>query len=180
MVGSSASYLASTFDKESMMPIFQLGLIVFSSFTRFLNAKFFIKIAHYKRIFVNSLIMMSAFLVISFATTYDENVISFYLSLVASVMFGVVSSFGESTTIGFCKEFPSKVVGYFGSGTGFAGVFGAGIILVLQALGLTYGQMFFILTPTFIPYFLCFFWLHRVNVRFKKQDIQGDDYTKVL
>jgi hypothetical protein len=80
---------------------------------------------------INSVLMAAGFLIISFACTYNTNVASFYVSLVASIILGTVSAFGESTTLGFCKGFPSTVVGYFGSGTGFAGVFGSGMILLL-------------------------------------------------
>jgi battenin len=114
-------------------------LIIFSSLTRFINAKYFIKVKHFTRMIINSVNMTIGFLVISFACTFNEYEASFYFSLVASVVLGTVSSFGESTTLGFCKGFPSTVVGYFGSGTGFAGVFGSGIILILQSAGLSNG-----------------------------------------
>lgn len=107
------------------------SLILFSSLTRFVNAKYFIKVKHMTRMFVNSILMAVGFLVISLACTYNTYVASFYISLVASVVLGTVSAMGESTTLGFCKGFPSTVVGYFGSGTGFAGVFGSGMILLL-------------------------------------------------
>ncbi len=88
---------------------------------------------------INSTDMAIGFIVISFACTYNKVVASFYVSLVASVVLGTVSAFGESTVLGFCKGFPSTVVGYFGSGTGFAGVFGSGFILILQSLNLSNG-----------------------------------------
>jgi CLN3 protein len=114
----------------------------------------------------NSVLMAIGFLVISFACTYNENVASFYVSLVASVLLGTVSAFGESTTLGFCKGFPSTVVGYFGSGTGFAGVFGSGTILLLQSLGLDNGTIFFIITPTVIPYFIAFWWINSMKTKY--------------
>ena len=88
---------------------------------------------------INSMNMAIGFIVISFACTYNTHEAAFYVSLVASVVLGTVSAFGESTTLGFCKGFPSSVVGYFGSGTGFAGVFGSGMILALQSAGLSNG-----------------------------------------
>ena len=87
----------------------------------------------------NAVNMSLGFLMISFACTYNTNLAAFYISLVSSVILGTVSALGESTTLGFCKGFPSSVVGYFGSGTGFAGIFGSGIILLLQGVGLTDG-----------------------------------------
>jgi hypothetical protein len=58
------------------------------------------------------------------------------------------------------------VVGNFGSGTGFAGVFGSGITLILQSAGLTNGQIFFIIMPSVIPYFLSFWWISRVKAKY--------------
>jgi hypothetical protein len=75
-------------------------------------------------------------------------------------------SLGESTTLGFCKGFPSNVVGYFGSGTGFAGVFGAGMIIALSSAGLNNGQIFFIITPTVLPYFLSFWWINNMKAKY--------------
>lgn len=88
---------------------------------------------------VNSCIVAAAFLIIAFACTFNTNKAAFFIALLSSVLFGVGSALGESTTLGFCKGFPSTVVGYFGSGTGFAGIFGSGILLVLKAAGLTNG-----------------------------------------
>ena len=117
------------------------------------------------RIIINSIDMGLGLLIISLACTYNKNVASFYVSLVASVILGTVSAFGESTNLGFCKGFPSTVVGYFGSGTGFAGVFGSGFILIMQSLGLSNAQIFFIVSPACIPYLLSFWWINRMKAR---------------
>ena len=82
------------------------------------------------RMFISGILMFVGFILIAFACTYDTNMASFYVSLLAAVFLGIMSALGESTVLGFCKGFPSTVVGYFGSGTGFAGVFGAGILLI--------------------------------------------------
>jgi len=141
-------------------------LILFSSLARFANAKYLIKVKHLSRMSINSIIMMIGFLLISFACTFNQYEASFFLSLVSSVLLGTVSAFGESTTLGFCKGLPSTVVGYFGSGTGFAGVFGSGITLILQSAGLDNGKIFFIITPTVVPYFLSFWWLNRMKAKY--------------
>jgi battenin len=115
---------------------------------------------------VNSINMFIGFLIISLACTYDQVKASFFLSLVASVILGTVSAFGESTTLGFCKGFPSTVVGYFGSGTGFAGVFGSGMILALKSADLSNGQIFFSIMPSVIPYFLAFWWVNHMKAKY--------------
>ena len=141
------------------------SLILFSSLTRFVNARFLIKMKHLTRMLINSTDMAIGFIVISFACTYNKVVASFYVSLVASVILGTVSAFGESTVLGFCKGFPSTFVGFFGSGTGFAGVFGSGFILILQSLNLSNGEIFFIMSPACIIYFLSFFWINRMKAK---------------
>jgi battenin len=129
------------------------------------------------RMVVNSILMAIGFIVISFACTYSSHVASFYISLLASVVLGTVSAFGESTTLGFCKGFPSTVVGYFGSGTGFAGVFGSGSILILKSLGLDNGTIFFIITPTVIPYILAFWWINTMKGRYPYVPEQSSDHV---
>ena len=116
--------------------------------------------------FINSVNMAIGFLIISLACTFNTIEASFFISLFASVILGTVSALGESTTLGFCKGFPSTVVGYFGSGTGFAGIFGSGMILILQSAGLSDGAIFFIITPTVIPYFLAFWWISRIKAKY--------------
>ena len=139
---------------------------MFSSLTKIINAKYLLTIRHVVRIFINSVNMLIGFLIISFACTFHEYEVSFWISLLSSIILGVVSALGESTTLGFCKGFPSTIVGNFSSGTGFAGVFGSGIILVLKGAGLNNGQIFFIITPTVIPYFIAFWWINRTKEKY--------------
>ena len=114
---------------------------------------------------ISGILMLFGFLLIAFACTYDQNMAFFYVSLLAAVFLGVMSALGESTVLGFCKGFPSAVVGYFGSGTGFAGIFGAGILLVLRSANVSLGVIFFIVTPTVVPYLLGFWWINRMKTR---------------
>ena len=111
--------------------IINRSLIVFGSITRIINARYLIKIKHFIRMLGASIAMAIGFIIISLACAFNTYEAAFWISLLSSVILGVVSSIGESTTLGFCKGFPSTVVGFFGSGTGFAGVFGSGTILLL-------------------------------------------------
>jgi hypothetical protein len=80
----------------------------------------------------NTLIMMCAYLLAAFAATYSQYIFSFYLALSSALLFGIGTALGESTVLGFCKGFPSTYVGLFSSGTGFAGIFGSGMLLMLK------------------------------------------------
>lgn len=134
--------------------------------TRLVNAKFLLNIPHIIRMLFNTVLMALGFLTIALACTYNQYQASFYVSLVASVFLGIVSSLGESTTLGFCKGFPSSVVGFFGSGTGFAGIFGSGSVLVLNSIGLSDAAIFYIIMPTVIPYFLAFWWISTIKKQY--------------
>ena len=68
-------------------------------------------------------------------------------------MHGCTCALGESTILGFLKGFPSRLVGAFGSGTGFAGVFGSGIFLVLKPF-MNDGVIFLIVIPLVFVYFI--------------------------
>jgi len=90
----------------------------------------------------------------------------FYLSLLASIIVGIGSALGESTNIGFLKTFPGDTIGYYGSGTGFAGITGALIFLALNGIGLSDGAIYLIAAPTAIPYFLSFLWLNNQKKKY--------------
>lgn len=85
----------------------------------------------------------------------------FWISLLASIVVGIGIALGESTNLGFMKTFPGNCIGYYGSGTGFAGITGALIFIALHPLGLSDQAIYFIAIPTAIPYFLSFLWLDR-------------------
>lgn len=68
-------------------------------------------------------------------------------------MHGLTSAIGESTILGLLKGFPSRLVGAFASGTGFAGVVGAGIFIILKPF-MEDGYIFLIATPLVVLYFI--------------------------
>ena len=107
------------------------------------------------------MIIVCAYLIIAFSATYDTYEVSFYFALISSVLHGVSSSLGGCTLLGFFKGFPSEVVGYYGSGTGFAGIFGSGGLLLLKGAKFSDGLIFFLMLPTVVPYFLSFYWLNK-------------------
>lgn len=141
------------------------SLIGFSAVARMVNAKWFIKTCHRRRQWFVGLGMAFGFLLISFCVFGTGNGIKpsqeykFYLSLVASIIIGVTCSVGESNILGLLKGFPSHMIGFFGSGTGFAGILGTSTLLILHALHLTDAEIYLTATPTMIPYIYCCMWL---------------------
>jgi battenin len=137
-----------------------------SSITRLISAKYLLQILHLYRMLINTIVMLTGFLLAAFAATYSQNITSFYMALAASMFFGVGTALGESTILGFCKGFPSIYVGLFSSGTGFAGIFGSGILLILKGNGFSTGTIFFGVAPFITLYFLSFYWLNKSKIRY--------------
>eukprot|EP00352_Strombidinopsis_acuminata_P006054 CAMPEP_0176358968 /NCGR_PEP_ID=MMETSP0126-20121128/15963_1 /TAXON_ID=141414 ORGANISM="Strombidinopsis acuminatum, Strain SPMC142" /NCGR_SAMPLE_ID=MMETSP0126 /ASSEMBLY_ACC=CAM_ASM_000229 /LENGTH=111 /DNA_ID=CAMNT_0017713425 /DNA_START=244 /DNA_END=579 /DNA_ORIENTATION=- len=61
--------------------------------------------------------------------------------------------------LGYLKGFPGYSVGYWSSGTGFAGLSASGSLLLLKAAGWSDTEINLAAIPTMIPYFLCFVWI---------------------
>jgi len=70
------------------------------------------------------------------------------------------SAMGESSFLSFINGYPSHMVGYVSSGTGFAGISGTGSLLILQGLGMSNQMIFLIATPTYGLYMLSAYWLY--------------------
>jgi CLN3 protein len=102
-----------------------------------INASYLLKTAHLKRaVFVGAVLTFS-FLLISFCALEAEgDLVFFWIALVAAICTGSVTALGEGTTLGYLKGFPTECMGYFGSGTGFAGIFGTGLLLLLKVFDL--------------------------------------------
>ena len=128
-------------------------LIVSSAITRFINAKYLLKVPHIHRILTNTLFMGLAFALLALSAYLSQYWFSFYMALMSAIFFGIVTALGESTVLGFCKGFPSSYVGLYSSGTGFAGIFGSGMLLLLKGYGMTIGQIFLVAIPFILLYF---------------------------
>ena len=95
------------------------------------------------------------------ASANNENHYYFYMSISATVFVGISVGMGEATFLGFLKGFPPHLVGYVSSGTGFAGISGTSILLILGGIGFSNTAIFLTVAPTMLIYFAAFYWLNR-------------------
>jgi battenin len=91
----------------------------------------------------------------------------FGVALFAAVITGIGLTLGEGTVIGFLKFYPPRFVNAYSSGTGFAGIAGAGLILGLRSATLPDLAIFLMMVPAYPIYFFCF------NYLVKKQKLHG-------
>jgi hypothetical protein len=72
---------------------------------------------------------------------------------------------------GFIKSFPSYTIGYYSTGTGFAGIFSTATLYISTGLfKLEKPMLFLIETPTIIIYFFAFFWLDNQKRLYSKDE----------
>lgn len=103
------------------------------------------------------ILSICAFVVIAISSSASA-VWGFYTCLLGSVLCGAMQAFGESVMLGYIKVFPPRLVAGWSSGTGFAGPFGSGLLLVLKAVDLDLYIIFLVMIPIQASYWLCFLW----------------------
>ena len=139
------------------------SLIVSCFLTRLISARFLIRILHIKRIYSVCCIMAIAFIMIGISAQYSSDNNFYYLSLLAACCFGTAIALSEVTVLGFCKGYPSRLVGMFSSGTGFSGIFSSCLLIALKIKGVPLNVIFFLFSPCALAYLCCFSFVHRVK-----------------
>ena len=81
--------------------------------------------------------VVASFVIIAICLFYSDVPAMFWISLIGSIIAGIGSALGESVNLGFLKTFPGNVIGYYGSGTGMAGITGVLIFISLKPLGIS-------------------------------------------
>jgi hypothetical protein len=62
---------------------------------------------------------------------------AFYICVSVSFLAGACQAMGEGVMIAFVKKFPSECITGWSSGTGLAGLTGAGLYLLLKGVGVS-------------------------------------------
>jgi hypothetical protein len=137
---------------------------LWGALARVINAKWFLTTSHKARQWFVTIGMVFGFLLISWCVMGTQSgnstaAYKFWISLVASVIIGVTCALGEANVVALLKGFPSKTIGYFGSGTGFAGICGTSMLLIMTAAGMKDWQIYMTAAPTMVPYIYCCLWL---------------------
>jgi len=139
-------------------------LILFGTTIKFLNSRFLLKIKHTKRIFLALSMSLAAYITIAISTRSQESW-GFYTALLGALLMGGANSLGEITNLGFMKGFAPDILLGWSSGTGFAGVFGAGVNLLLRYFHFDDFFIFLVMTPTFFIYWFGFNWMKNRRVK---------------
>ena len=106
------------------MAVFQFAMTFIMMITRYCNGTIFVNLSHSIRFKIVVGLGITSFILLSIASheaTMGVEVF-FFVAIVASMMMGVSMAMGEATFLGFLNGFPSFLVGFVSSGTGFAGI----------------------------------------------------------
>ena len=106
---------------------------------RVLNSAWLLKYRHLPRIVANFIFILFGFILLILGTYYCENPdftkkirnFFFYLSLVGCMFYGIASSFGDSTILGYLKCLPPDILVGYTSGTGISGLVGAIVTIIM-------------------------------------------------
>eukprot|EP00331_Platyophrya_macrostoma_P034167 CAMPEP_0176450396 /NCGR_PEP_ID=MMETSP0127-20121128/27121_1 /TAXON_ID=938130 /ORGANISM="Platyophrya macrostoma, Strain WH" /LENGTH=245 /DNA_ID=CAMNT_0017838063 /DNA_START=15 /DNA_END=752 /DNA_ORIENTATION=+ len=172
LVNSSAQSLSKKFDEGQFMGVFQFCLIFFGMFVKFVNSRYLLKIRHVVKIGMVVCLQLSAYTIIGCSTLATEKW-GFFVAIFGSMIMGMASSLGEVTIVGFLKGFEPEIISGWGSGTGFAGVFGAGYNLLLRLYHMSDFIVFIAVVPLSGVYFLFFNWL-------KNRMVEATNQTEVM
>ena len=93
---------------------------------------------------------------ISYGLVGTKNDLGFALSLLATLIIGAFTAVGEVTIVGFLKAIPAQNIVGWCSGTGIAGISGAGLCLLFKFLELEFKTLCYVLAPLAIVYFINF------------------------
>ena len=75
-------------------------------------------------------------------TPYEWQIIFLGVILFSTLLIGISCTFGDSAILGYLKGLAPEILVCYSSGTGFAGVFGAGITLILTYFDLSETSVF--------------------------------------
>eukprot|EP00051_Salpingoeca_urceolata_P005872 m.78288 g.78288 ORF g.78288 m.78288 type:complete len:201 (+) comp14578_c0_seq4:219-821(+) len=115
IINSAAKTIVRDYHKESLIGLIPWASVALSFVARGANTLLLDRATYAQRIIANAVLMVVGLLGVAFAN-------SFWLSLVAILISGASSSFGESCTLGYLRLYPSTLVNAWSSGTGMAGV----------------------------------------------------------
>ncbi|XP_060082904.1 battenin-like [Ylistrum balloti] len=163
IVVSAAKTIADSFNERNQVGLVVGANVALSVVVKFGNTFFLLKTRYWIRFVINAILMLIGLFGVAYA-------FSFWFALVCIVFVGASSAFGENVALGFLRLFPSTLVNAWSSGTGMAGVLGAGIYIIFGCVVGAGGQntaqlkdltkyAFLLTTPFVALYLISYFFI---------------------
>lgn len=160
LIQAASSDLAKIYNQQKLMGLFLFLMSGFGVSFKLLHGVKCVNIPHMARawFFIIST-TVSFVLFVCITVSPNRSLVLFYLALLASVLQGCATAFGESLFMGFLKGFPSYLVGDVSAGTGLSGILAAGTLFIVDTFNIKFWQLFILELPTVVIYFWAFKWL---------------------
>lgn len=163
IVVSAAKTIADSFDERNQVGLVVGANVALSVVVKFGNTFFCLKTKYWIRYVLNAVIMLIGLFGVAYA-------FSFWFALVCIVFVGASAAFGENVALGYLRLFPSTLVNAWSSGTGMAGVLGAGIYIIFGCVVGAGGEnteklksltkyAFLLTTPFVVLYMISYFFI---------------------
>jgi len=152
IVLSAAKSLADYFNASNLIGFIPWANVGFGFVARAINTFILNDLNYVIRIVTNGLLMTVGLILLTFSIY-----VNFWASIVAIIVIGSSSSYGESVVLGYLRGYESDLVGAWSSGTGMAGVVGSLLYLGFVAINIPLVDRFLI--PSSIIYLAAFFFL---------------------
>ncbi|KAA6380711.1 MAG: putative Cln3 protein [Streblomastix strix] len=169
-VNSSAKVLCGDFHMEHWVGSILFFNVSFSFFVRIAHSAFLLNVPFTIRMIITSVMYLLGLIGMA-----NSQKVGFWFVLVSVVLVGTSSNLGESILVGYMKLFPPNQICGFSSGTGFAGIAGAGLIAFFQWLHTSIKTQYFILAPVVVIYFITYLLWIKIP---KNEDIQSQRVTE--
>lgn len=157
MVLSAAQSLAKQFNSENLIGVIQWANVGVGIFIKMLNTWYLLHWDYRIRMLICTALSTAGLVALALSVW-----INFWFSIFGIALIGCFSSLGESVLLGYLKLFNPLLAGAWGNGTGWAGVGGTALYLLLHSvIGMNNQLIFLILLPTNLVYYYAFYYLYR-------------------
>ena len=173
LIMTSSQHFAIKLGNENLIAFYPLALILFSSFSRVLNSKYFINLSYFIRLIFLSFLFfigyISLFTILSIKKIRKNNNLTFWLTMIPTITVGMGESLGEVTILGYIGTF--KINNYLSGwviGGSLAGVFGSVLSLLFKKLDTNLNIIYLFLSTIPILYFFIFLFINTYGKNEKK------------
>jgi len=100
-VTAASQDISKKFGEENLVGTFLMSLQIFAILVKYINSLYLIKMSHYSRTWIVTIMFVIGYLLMTLSYTFKDNDINgFYLALIATSIIGSACYLGESVTIG--------------------------------------------------------------------------------
>lgn len=165
---SFSADLAKEFNEEKLMSSFSGSMVFLSVFGRIAYSKYGLKFTHQSKIWKVIFIWVAGIVFLFCAKIFSR----FSFVIVGCLLIGLGTSLGAMVVIGFIKCFPSSVFSGFSAGTGFSGILGAVLYLLMKIYNFSFDSILFVMF-FFYPLFGIAF-MYIIKIKFQILKLSGN------